>query len=720
MHFVVLPTIAAMLLLGALLGTLLHLSAAQADALALQRQEQLVAHALAQSAQRIANDQEASTLWDDAVLHLRDRPLDYEWLDANLGIWFHTFYRHDEVFILSSQGAAVYAMQAGVRTNPASFARVADQVLPLANQLRQQLRTGYLAPEGSNTQTVGVRDREIIDGRPAIISIKPVVSESGRVLQTAGSEYLHVSVRYLDGSFLEQMAQEFGMEEARYSRTRVAPASMRMTNAAGEEIGYIAWVSFAPGKTVEKQMLPALLAALILTGALLAWLLFRIRSSRIELEASRAQAQYLAFHDGLTGLPNRALFDNRLEHSLAQRYTGDLAVIILDLDRFKNVNDTLGHQAGDALIREFGARLAKLMREGDTVARFGGDEFALLTEDVAAANLNDLCERILSAVRLPFDILGNQAFVGVSVGVALCSGLTEKATEIVRRADIALYRAKGDGGNRYAIFAPSMDETVKLRSTIEEQLRVALALEKGLCVHFQPIISGGACQVVGFEALVRWEHPTRGLISPEHFIPVAEETGLIIELGEWVLAQASKTSARWPHLFMAVNLSPLQFRSKNLPERLAMIVKQNGADPRSIQLEVTEQVLLNDTNSVKETISQLRNAGFRIVLDDFGTGYSSLSYLRKFEVDKIKIDQSFIRNLEPNGESTPIVLAVLALGQAMGLTVTAEGVETQEQCNFLTAAGCGEMQGYLFSHAVPAEKIVSLLTTEFSFASIAA
>lgn len=708
-RFVIAPTLVAVAILAVILGSFLYLSTRRSDELALDRQKDLVNVAVRQSEAAIVNDQEGSTLWDDAVVRLRQRPLDLDWIDNNLGIWFFTHYGHDEVYILSPEGQAIYAMHAGMRVPAASFAKVAGPIQPLVRELRGKLRTGFVAPEGSASQTVGALGRMMVAGRPAIVSVKPVVSETGNIPQVAGSEYVHVVVRYLDGSFLARLDAEFGVNRARFVSRRSDLASVPVSGVGGTSIGYITWQPFMPGRHVAQQMVPVMLGALALTGILFLVLLFRIRTSRMELETSRAQAQYLAFHDTLTGLPNRALFDDRLKHALAKRRPHKVAMIMLDLDRFKNVNDTLGHHAGDALIREFGARLSGLLREGDTVARLGGDEFALLIEDAQPAILDRLCERVLEAVRRPFDVVGSRVFVGVSAGVAFSAPSGDDATDITRKADIALYRAKAEGRNRYCIFDPSMDAMVRLRSTIEGKLRQALASGNGLCVHYQPEVSGVSGKIVGFEALVRWDHPTRGLIAPEHFIPVAEETGLIVPLGEWVLEQACRASRRWPGLFFAVNLSPVQFQSADLIDRIIGIVQKTGADPGVIQLEVTEQVLLNDTEAAKIAIGRLRAAGFQVVLDDFGTGYSSLSYLREFQVDKIKIDRSFINYLTPGDESSSIVLAMLSLGKAMGLTVTAEGVETEDQRRFLSAAGCPEMQGFLFSRAVPEDELLGIM-----------
>lgn len=703
-----LPTALTLALLALMVGTILHVTTTKADRLALERQNHLVGIAITQSITAIANDQEASTYWDDAVLRTRERPLDLEWIDNNLGVWFHTYYQHDEAYLLDPADRPVYAMQRGARAQPASFQRIATQALPLARQLRRKLPDGYFAPEGATGQTIGTSAISSIAGRPAIVSVKPIVSETGNIPQAPGSEYLHIAVRYLDRSFLDRLSALYGIDRPHFGPAAQWPASFPVTGSDGTTLGYINWSPFEPGEQVEDKMQPALILALVVVGILLSLLLLRLRRGRMELEASRAQAQHLAFHDCLTGLPNRALFEDRLEHALARRGR-QVAVLLLDLDRFKNVNDTLGHQAGDALIREFGVRLSSLTREGDTIARLGGDEFAILTENAELKNVRKLASRIITEIGRPFELFGNQAYVGVSIGVALSSDTAVDRLELIRRADIALYRVKDGGRNDYQIFSPQMDDSVRLRGTIEEELRDALATGCGLCLHYQPQVGQGG-EIVGLEALIRWEHRVRGLISPEQFVPIAEETGLIVPLGEWVLRQACLVSRRWPKLFVAVNLSPVQFRSPGFFDRLMDIMRATGAQPRSIQLEVTERVLLDDDDLVKGVLSKLRAAQFRIVLDDFGTGYSSLSYLRKFAVDKIKIDRSFVQHLGDASDSGAIVSAVLALGKAMGLEVAAEGVETEAQRIFLDIAGCNEMQGHYFSRAVPHEDLGLLLS----------
>ncbi|MDP5279256.1 bifunctional diguanylate cyclase/phosphodiesterase [Sphingomonas sp. DG1-23] len=707
---VIVPTAGTLLLLAAMVGAVLHFATEGSDAVAAQRQARLAAVAMQRAVADVRKDQEASTYWDDSVRHAHARPLDLAWLDQNLGIWFYSYYKHDETYVLDAEERAVYAMRDGRRAAPRQFAGIAPRVQSLVAQLRAQLRRGDLAAASSTEQTPGRSNLAMVRSRPAIVSVKPILSETGTVAQTAGSEYLHVSVRYIDGNFLTELAGDYGIEAPRFVRTPGAHAAIPLRATQGELIGYIEWQAFRPGNAVKNYMIIVLLVALGLIGTLLAWLLNRNLRARLELETSRAQAQHLAFHDGLTGLPNRALFNDRVDHALARARRGeDATLLLLDLDRFKHVNDTYGHQAGDELIREFGSRLTALVREEDTIARLGGDEFAILLPGLAGTEMVDaLCTRILTAVHAPFEVLGNQAFVGVSIGVVQAPAAGTDRVDLMRKADIALYGAKAEGRDCYRHFDVSMDATVKLRGTIEEDLRAALATGEGLALHYQPLV-GVDGKMVGVEALLRWVHPEQGLLPPAQVIPIAEETGLIIPLGEWVLRQACAAANRWPELFVALNLSPVQFRTAGFAERVLEIVRDTGVRPEQLELEVTEGVLIDDDELVRAGLAKLRAAGLKIALDDFGTGYSSLSYLRKFEVDKIKIDRSFVQHLGHTVDSAAIIHAVVTLGHAMGLTVTAEGVETGDQQRFLKLAGCNQMQGYLFSRPVPAGQIAALI-----------
>ena len=427
---------------------------------------------------------------------------------------------------------------------------------------------------------------------------------------------------------------------------------------------------------------------------------------------AEAHSRYLAFHDSLTGLPNRALFNERLEQLILRpvREAGHSALLYIDLDRFKEVNDTHGHLAGDALVRDFAGRLTTLVRSTDTVARLGGDEFAILLADIAdPRQVEEVCRRILNAASQPFDVIGAQAFVSASIGVVMMPPGDLSRVELQRQADLALYRAKNAGRARFRIFNEAMDENIRERRKIEADLRNALQRGEGLGVVYQPIVALDSDRVVSFEALVRWQHPQLGPLLPAQFIPVAEDTGLIDMLGDWVLTQACQTIAPYPELSVAVNLSAIQLRDPGLTDRVIAIAAKAGLATSRLQLEITESAVLNTETDVTETLQSLRDAGVSIALDDFGTGYSSLSHLREFKVDKVKIDRSFIQHLGQMADSEAIVQAVTTIGRALGIQVTAEGVETTEQRDFLQSSGCDELQGYWVARPLPADEICTFM-----------
>ncbi|WP_184716927.1 EAL domain-containing protein [Caulobacter sp.] len=434
-------------------------------------------------------------------------------------------------------------------------------------------------------------------------------------------------------------------------------------------------------------------------------------------ERKRAEAQIarLAHYDPLTELPNRVLFQKSLSEALARRARkGDqLAVHFIDLDRFKTVNDTLGHPLGDALLREAAERLRSCVREGDTVARLGGDEFAVVQTGLSdMSGATRLAGRIVEAMSAPFDLQGHQVVIGASVGVAAAPSDGEDADELLKKADMALYRAKGDGRGAFHFFERAMDEQLQARRALELDLRRALQAGE-FELFYQPLYHLGDERVTGCEALLRWRHPDRGMVSPADFIPLAEEIGLIVPLGEWVLRHACAEAATWPeHVRLAVNLSPAQFRDRGLVRTVVSALAASGLAAERLELEITESVLLQDNVANMQMLHDLKALGVRISMDDFGTGYSSLSYLRSFPFDKIKIDQTFVRDILDDSDAMAIIKAVLDLGASMGVVTTAEGVETQEQLDALRGQGCAEIQGYFISRPAPAADIAKLLGVE--------
>ena len=426
-----------------------------------------------------------------------------------------------------------------------------------------------------------------------------------------------------------------------------------------------------------------------------------------ERQRSEERIAHMARHDALTDLPNRMLLLEQLNHEIKRVKRGEcLAVLCLDLDQFKSVNDALGHHIGDELLKLVGERLRGCTRELDIVARMGGDEFAIImTQMDQAADAATLSKRIRDSVIKPYQVEGHQIVTDISIGISVAPMDAVESDELLRNADMALYDAKADGRGTFRFFEPEMNTRMKVRRELEMDLRKALASEQ-FQLYYQPLVVLETNEVNGFEALLRWNHPARGLVSPADFIPIAEETGLIVPLGEWVLRAACDEAVNWPeHIKVAVNLSPAQLNSRNLVSMVTAALRESGMPPRKLQLEITESVLLQNTFTTLATLHELRKMGVQIALDDFGTGYSSLSYLRSFPFDKIKIDRSFIQDLSNGAEPLAIVNAVAGLAKCLNMTSTAEGVETQQQMEVLQAIGCTEMQGYLFSHARPAHEI---------------
>ncbi len=422
---------------------------------------------------------------------------------------------------------------------------------------------------------------------------------------------------------------------------------------------------------------------------------------------SEERIAHMARHDALTDLPNRVLLRDRLEHEVKRVKRGEcLAVLCLDLDQFKGINDALGHPIGDDLLKLVAGRLRGCTREPDTVARLGGDEFAIImTQMQEPGDAAVLARRIRESIIKPYQIDGHQIVTDISIGISVAPFDGTEPDQLLKNADMALYGAKADGRGTFRFFEPEMDTRMKARRELEMDLRHAIA-SKEFELYYQPLVNLQKNEITAFEALLRWNHPKRGVTSPADFIPVAEETGLIVPLGEWVLRTACAEAINWPgHVKVAVNLSAAQLNSRNLLSMVTTSLTESGLPPSKLQLEITETVLLQNTFSTLATLHELQKLGVQIALDDFGTGYSSLSYLRSFPFDKIKIDKSFVQDLANGTEPLAIVNAVANLAKCLNMTSTAEGVETKQQLETLQAVGCTEMQGYLFSRARPAREI---------------
>ncbi len=443
-----------------------------------------------------------------------------------------------------------------------------------------------------------------------------------------------------------------------------------------------------------------LLGAGIAVPAVFAWMRER------EQRRAEEQVRYLEEHDALTGLANRTAFGDGLADAITRMHHDrtHIAVLCLDIDKFKEINDAADHSGGDQVLRDIGARIQATLRQGDLIARLGGDEFAIALVDIT--NLGDVMafmNRLVEALRRPLQVMGKDMLVTTSVGIALAPADGDTATTVLRHAGIALARAKGDGGQRMCFFEQSMDKALQRRRMVEHELRLALGREE-FEVVYQPQYDLATEQQCGSEALVRWHHPVHGKIAPGHFISVAEDTGLIVPLGEWVLRRACSDAVNWPEpLFVSVNLSPAQFRDGDVAETVAQVLNETGLPPERLELEITESLLINDTEEVLGKLNRLRQLGVHIAMDDFGTGYSSLSYLARFPFSKIKIDRQFIRNMTRDPAMRAIVKTIIALGKSLDVTITAEGVETEEQAAMLREFGCPQVQGFLYGYPGAAE-----------------
>lgn len=701
---VLVPLVAILLLTFVGAGAALFVGTSLTNTEARHQQQRMIEASFSQSLNEHLRQLHSLSRWGPFEQHLAEGNSS-RWLDENIGLWLYEMFGHQLILVLDQQNQIVRVWREG---QPVS----APEDDPLIGEVLQSTLVNDPARQDN-------ADYARVTNRAAALAVGNIQRESNAL-----PRFRLVSLKFLDDGYLAGLAERNQLQGLHFSDgTPQAGTGARylLIAQAGEAVGYLNWIPSRPGAQMLRTIGPSTGLAVLAISLLCLYMVRRLWNSSVNLSqsmlrlgASEAQAQHLAFHDVLTGLPNRALVEDRLTQALAlaTRHDQRVALLLIDLDRFKTINDTHGHHAGDELIIAVAQRLSRIVRASDTVGRIGGDEFIVVMPDVDnIGQVHSLAQRIIDELSEPFTLFGSDIWSGASIGLALAPKDGVDRLELMRKADIALYEAKSGGRGTYRQFERAMDESVRTRQTIAADLRTALHTRQGLEVWYQPLMDIGGQQMVGIEALLRWHHPTRGLIAPGEFIAIAEETGLIIPLGEWVLAEACITQQRFPELMVAVNVSPVQFRSTGFVERVMAIVNQNGGDPERLELEITEGVLIEDEREARAIIVELRDAGFRIALDDFGTGYSSLNYLSNFPVDKIKIDRSFTQSLGVAENSVAIVESVVKLGHAMGLMVTAEGVETPGQMSALADAGCNQLQGYLFSQAVPADQLAALMKT---------
>jgi diguanylate cyclase (GGDEF)-like protein len=687
-------------------------AAQQADEVSLNREQQLIQQAIAGRGARALRVVESVAATQRATVTIRNS-YDPQWVDRRIGRWLQTFYDQDVVVIVDGLDQIEYTL---FRTaNDGGSVDLRGQLAASLDLLRGRLNAmpdHAIAVIASQDPLKPGRSTALIQGfmdRTAIVAAVVVGSDSDLALGNARAPIVF-AVKYIDDALLAQIGRRLQMTNLR-KIAEPAPAAdehvTELTDAQGNAIARFAWKPTRPGGQIIGSVLPFI--AVALGGfALLAGLVLRhMRRTAEAIKTGESQLRHLALHDPVCGLPNRIYFGERLETAIDQvrQGGGPAGVFYIDLDHFKDVNDTLGHHIGDELILNVTQRLSRIMRGDDLVARLGGDEFAIITTCASDSySLQTIAGRIVAAVCAPYSITGHTIMIGASIGIAVIDRRARDAADILRYADMALYRAKNEGRNRACIYDAAMDADLSNRKLLEGDLLYAIKND-GLKAVYQPIVNSSGEVVVGVEALARWTHPTIGEIPPSQFIPIAEHSGLIIELGAWMLRRACLDGGAWPGLTIAVNVSPLQFRRSDFVELVECILTETDFDANRLELELTESTLLGNLETAELSMLRLKAIGVRFALDDFGTGYSSLLYLRRFPFDKLKIDSSFVRSIEKAPDAAAIVHAVVSLGRGLGMKVTAEGVETAEQHLFLRAAGVHSMQGYRFGKPGPATEI---------------
>jgi diguanylate cyclase (GGDEF)-like protein len=662
------------------------------DEIAREHEIQLVDAALEGEIERVRALLKDYGYWDGAYENLAVN-FDPRFADENFGPLLFGHHGYEHSFILDGSDRTIYATSGLQHTNQSATTSLGGAFNKAVDEIRQR--------RASNDPRLAGFTR--IAGKLAIFGVGPIRPSPGsnRTLMP-GPEKLMVVVDYVDSDLLQRIARDhqianFSLEESGSDER----ASVKLDYFGGGPAGHVAWRSAAPGSSIRQQSWPWLLAAAAIVVLLAGTALRHARVAGSELLASEVKARHLANHDTLTGLPNRRAFLEQLRTRGPD--SGQVGLLYLDLDGFKEVNDVFGHEAGDALLKAATERLHAVVAWRGLLARIGGDEFAILvTGDAVSDNIDVIAPAIVHAFEPPFETAGHRLVVGTSVGVAYDDG-SLPGDELVRRADIAMYTAKAEGRGRVRYYEPAMEQGREINKQLECELRDAIGTDQ-IRVVFQPIVTAHDGKVVSVEALARWQSPSRGDIPPDIFIPIAESSGIINELGKQILRDACSQAVHWD-VELAVNLSPAQFWDEGLFGDVTRILEETGFPAHKLELEITEGYLLRRPEAAAQVLSKLQRIGIRVALDDFGTGYASVGYLKRFKLDKLKLDRSFVERIAEDGDAATVAGAIIALGQALHLTITAEGVETRGQADMLRVAGCTHLQGWLYGRPVTGDQL---------------
>jgi diguanylate cyclase (GGDEF)-like protein len=704
--------------MAALLGVVM-LVAERVDENAIAREQELLKATLSGMDTRIRSDLTGLTLYQDSLKSPTEEQT--RWLHRHFGGRLYQAGLYDLAFMLDQSDHPVYSSVGGMMVWNLTALDVDPKLIRLAREVRANLEgvvtiSDLLVAAGEVIPPPAPVYRSIftrIDDRPAIIAAVAAPSLAVRSERSAVAGPVVAVIAFIDQHMIREMEREMAISGLRTSITNAADAgemAFEVPMQAGEAPAWIFWRANRPGKAILARIAPALGIITLFFGFVTLIVLRTMRRSTQELAVSERRAVEMAYRDPLTGLANRLKLVETLKEQIpAIEPNQKLALFFLDLDGFKDINDTLGHPVGDELLAMVGERLEGILGSKSMTVRFGGDEFALLAPIAGNQEIGRIAERIIETVRQPVTAADEHLLhVGATIGISLSPDHGTEPEELLRRADIALYKAKAEGRGTYRVFEQIDESVLQSRRAIERDVERAMWHDEFFTLY-QPLYSADGERMEGVETLVRWQHPKRGLVPPADFIHVAEKSGLIVKLDEWVLRKACEHANQWPDISVAVNMSPSNFRHSNLAERVKRVVEETGFDPRRLEIEITEGMLLNANEDVLFDLQELREFGIRFAIDDFGTGYSSLGYLGSFPIDKIKIDQSFVQNLGVKEDAAAIVECVARLGRALGLSVTAEGVETSAQHRFVRAAGCQQIQGYLFSEPVRPAQITEML-----------
>ncbi len=701
------------------LGSLLF-GAHETDSLALAQQRATIENALEQHGHALGRELRVQTVWNEAYEKTLAR--DQAWMRAFYGEYLSDLFGYDRIEVLSATNEPIYGFANGHDEAPAELARIVSGLTDLIAAVRNPhaapadyhvVTTPIALGDGEKLEHRAVADVRNIEGLPAMVVVSTIVPDRPPKTPIVASPLLLVAIEDLDTRFTKELGAGFGFRDLKWIGGQAAAdqSTEAVKARSGTPVGTLAWRKSEPGWEFARHVAIGLALALLLLAAL-AWLLMRWgRSQARQLLTSEAEAREAARTDALTALPNRAALVELLPSLIGKAVTSasTLGILVIDLDQFKDINDDFGRAMGDAVLIAIAARLQGLLQPGAVLARADGDEFMVLAPGIDAAGLAALSDRVMAALADPVDVPGQaRVFVTASVGCALAPRDGDRDDDLVRRVELALAKAKEDGGGTAVAFIPEMDLELSRRRAIESALRGAVA-NGAIDVVYQPIMDPAGTRVVGVEALARWTDPLLGPVSPDVFVPIAEENGLIPRIGEIVLRRAVSDGIAWPEIDVAVNVSGAQIHHGDIVSIVRDVLAGSKLPPQRLVIEITESVLLVDEKRADEQIRGLQRMGVKVALDDFGSGYSSLLYLRKFGFDKLKIDRSFIEEIGRSTDSTLILASIIRLGLDLRLMITAEGIETLEQHRWLMASGCHQLQGYLFSRPLAVEQMTAFL-----------